>query len=297
MKLIPIKYHGIKYPNDFLVNLYEVAAHFDKNKLPDWIKNYGFSLHTEYSAGKRKFDNNLLQDLKTLVPDNIPKSGKVANLWESEQWAKEFAIFIIRLLNGKIPKIIEIHPPNNRPFDMDKFLKYYKIFYTVLQQNKINSEISIENRNFPKFMLSGIKDFELLSKKIDNENIPLKMILDIPQLLNFEKAYDDEKKLIEVLKDIKKFKHNISSIHLWGMSPISHNGDMLDYFKQNKKLKDTFFIKLFEIFEDSTQDLYFIPEINGGSNGKSNQECLNNIINDLEEVGFEFYKKVHFNKI
>lgn len=288
MQLIPIIYHNLPYPFNITSNIYEVAAHFDIEKLNDNLENYGFSLHTEYSAVKRKFISGLIQSYPTILASQSDSIRSKPKLWINEKWAIEFADFLAKLLNGKIPKIIEIHPPNPRKFDVELFLDYYELFTTHLSKNKIDTEISIENRN--GFMLSGIKDFQTLSDAIDRRNSNLRLILDFPQLLNFEKAKSDQNKLIKVMDSINGFKHNVSSFHIWGQyGNNAHRGDMLDYFNQNNDMKNLFYKKLTEVFANHPTPLYFIPEINFGiDENKSKQACLKNIVDDLSFYGFQF---------
>lgn len=291
MQLIPIIYHNLPYPSSIISNIQEVAAHFDIEKLNDNLENYRFSLHTEYSAVKRKFISELIQSYPTILVSQSDSIRSKPKLWIDEKWAIEFADFLVKLLNGKIPKIIEIHPPNPRKFDVERFLDYYELFTIHLSKYNIDTEISIENRN--GFMLSGINDFQTLSDAIDRRNSNLRLILDFPQLLNFEKAKSDQNKLIKVMDSINGFKHNVSSFHIWGQyGNNAHRGDLLDYFNQNNDMKNLFYEKLKEVFSNHHTPLYFIPEINFGiDENKSRQVCLKNIVSDLSSYGFQFVPK------
>lgn len=288
MQLIPITYHNLPYPSDITSNIQEVAAHFDIERLNDSLENYGFSLHTEYSAVKRKFTSGLIQSYPTILASQSDSVRSKPKLWIDDKWAIEFADFLVKLLNGKTPRIIEIHPPNSRKFDVERFLDYYELFTKHLNKYNIDTEISIENRN--GFMLSGINDFQTLSDAIDRRNSKLRLILDFPQLLNFEKAKSDQNKLIKVMDAINGFKHNISSFHIWGQyGNNAHRGDLLDYFNQNNDMKNLFYEKLKEVFSNHPTPLYFIPEINFGiDENKSRQICLKNIVDDLSTYGFNF---------
>lgn len=291
MNLIPIIYHNLPYPSGITSNIQEVAAHFDIEKLNDHLEDYGFSLHTEYSAVKRKFTSDLIQSYSSILASQSDSVRSKPKLWLDEKWAIEFADFLVKLLNGKTPRIIEIHPANPRKFDVERFLDYYELFEAHLAEHKINTEISIENRN--GFMLSGITDFQNLSDAIDRRNSNLRLILDFPQLLNFEKAKSDQNKLIKVMDAINGFKHNVSSFHIWGQyGNNAHRGDLLDYFIQNNDMKNLFHEKLTEVFLNHPTPLYFIPEINFGiDENKSRQECLKNIVNNLSSYGFQFIPK------
>ncbi|WP_421716550.1 hypothetical protein [Arcobacter arenosus] len=288
MKLIPIIYHNLEYPSHINANIKEVASHFDVSKLDNKLVNHQFSLHTEYSATHRNFSSELINNYPTILSSQSKSKNSKPILWISEQWAFEFADFIIKLLNGKVPKIIEIHPPNKRRTKVETFMDYYEIFRNTLLDNGIDCEISIENRN--GFMLSGINDFKNLSNEIDKRNSNLKLILDFPQLLNFEKAKKDIPILKNTMNGIKGFKHNVSSFHIWGQKGRSaHMGDMSDYFNYNERLKELFYENIKELFLHIEKDLYFIPEINFGiKDKKSKKDCLKNIVNDLENIGFSF---------
>lgn len=154
MQLIPITYHNLPYPSEITSNIQEVAAHFDIEKLDDSLKNYAFSLHTEYSAVKRKFTSGLIQSYPTILASQSDSVRSKPKLWIDDKWAIEFADFLVKLLNRKTLKIIEIHPANSRKFDVERFLDYYELFEAHLAEHTINTEITIENRN--GFMLSGI---------------------------------------------------------------------------------------------------------------------------------------------
>ena len=103
--LIPVKYHRRNYPPHIKAEIDEIAGHFDVSRMSAARK---FSLHTEYSYGKRKLESDLLEKLPVLK--NAQKNG-VPQLWYSKQWAVEFAKFIKLLCDKEGPTIIEIHPP------------------------------------------------------------------------------------------------------------------------------------------------------------------------------------------
>lgn len=52
-----VKYHKQEYPEDIPLKIEEVATHFDISKINGIL---GYSLHTEYSYGKRKFDTSAI---------------------------------------------------------------------------------------------------------------------------------------------------------------------------------------------------------------------------------------------
>lgn len=74
-----VEYNGVPYPEGFASNIKEIAAHFDKCEI-EAAENY--SLHTEYSYGKRKFDSRLMSrftELKSSQKDGVPQ------LWKSNK--------------------------------------------------------------------------------------------------------------------------------------------------------------------------------------------------------------------
>ncbi len=51
--LIPIQYNKHPYPNNIILNIQEIAGHFDVRTIKP---SMNYSLHTEYSYGKRKYE-------------------------------------------------------------------------------------------------------------------------------------------------------------------------------------------------------------------------------------------------
>lgn len=54
-----VKYHSKEYPNDISLGICELATHFDIDKIVVYGERY--SLHTEYSYGKRNFSSVALK--------------------------------------------------------------------------------------------------------------------------------------------------------------------------------------------------------------------------------------------
>lgn len=213
-KLIPIEYHGKKYPANIKVEIEEQAAHFDKISLKPSKK---YSLHTEYSAGVRKLNSLLMQDLKSIK--KAEKKG-IPKLWFSKEWSREFFIFLSRLIGEENhpPEIIEIHPPFtdycNSIYD---FLDKYIPFELRIREKYPETKIAIENRcgtmySGGKFLLSKNDSLLNLSNILDKNKSKLKIMLDIPQLfsahkINLRKITKEE--IIDVLKPIEEIIHNI----------------------------------------------------------------------------------------
>lgn len=55
MKLIPVKYSNLSYPNEIKPRIQEVAGHFDILELSVQLPSY--SLHTEYSYSERTMNS------------------------------------------------------------------------------------------------------------------------------------------------------------------------------------------------------------------------------------------------
>jgi hypothetical protein len=88
MFLTPIKYGKRAYPEDIKPQMQEIAGHFDIASIKT---NMPFSLHTEYSYGKRKFTSDLLSEFQIIKNSH---HNFVPKLWVNHQWSKEFSQFI-----------------------------------------------------------------------------------------------------------------------------------------------------------------------------------------------------------
>ena len=120
-----VRYHDKEYPNDVPLDICELAAHFDIDKIATDVGNY--SLHTEYSYGKRNFSSTALEGLKEISDAN--RNG-IAQLWKNKRWEEQFAEFIKRLSGtNNSPQIIEVHPLFNDYVDsVDHFIDIYRVF-------------------------------------------------------------------------------------------------------------------------------------------------------------------------
>lgn len=281
-----IEYNNVPYPQGLISKIKEIAAHFDKAEIDSAEK---YSLHTEYSYGKRKFDSCLLiglDELRASERDGVPQ------LWKSNKWAEEFAEFIFKLTNGKTPPIvIEIHPPFNDYCDIDLFLDRYQIFEKCIHNVYQDASIVIENRSGSiykggRFVIGKAKEIAELCRKINDNNINLGVVLDFPQLLTAERMdtlkFDTEKyfSLIEILAE---WRSVIKGIHIWGKKKssggrwVAHAGTLDTYFGNNQEFKSVF-IKGIEIICDDAQKRFLVPEVNTGA------EDLSNIIGNILEV-------------
>lgn len=278
-----VEYNGVSYPEEFDSVIKEIAAHFDKCEI-EAAENY--SLHTEYSYGKRKFDSSLMSgfpELKSSQKDGVPQ------LWKSNTWAEEFAEFIFELTKGKNPPaVIEIHPPFNDYCDIDSFLDRYTIFEKRIHSVYPDSVIVIENRSGAvykggKFVIGKAKEIVELCQKIKEKDISLGVVLDFPQLLTAESMDTlkfDVDKYLSLVDDISKHREVIKGIHIWGKKKsasgrwVAHAGNLDTYFGENAIYKSAFVEGILKVCNDDMKR-FLVPEVNTGA------EDLSQIIEDI----------------
>jgi len=268
-----VQYGGNAYPDDIVPVLVEVAGHLDK----DNIENYpDYSLHTEYSYGKRNLSSDMLQKYPELREAN--KDG-VPQLWKNTNWAEQFAGFIKELTNNhKPPKVVEIHPPFSDYSNIDSFIERYTVFEQLIHKDYPNTEIVIENRagsiyHGGRFIVSKAKEIATLCKIINERNVNLGIVLDFPQLLTAENiktnAFDKEKYAVAI-DTIYPYQSNIKGIHIWAKKKgstgkwVAHNGT-LDTFFENSDDKEAFIAGIRKICSDN-RSRFFVPEVNSGEN-------------------------------
>lgn len=284
-----IKYHKQQYPVNIPLSTEEIAGHFDVKGISI---SRDYSLHTEYSYGKRSFSNEKLTELNTILEAN--RKG-VPQLWKSEEWAEEFAEFIIRITNAfRPPKIIEIHPPfDDYTDDIESFIQRYKPFEYKILSSFTDTEIFIENRcgsvySGGKFLISKIESIAELCQYIEAEDLKLRIALDIPQLYTAHVVTPKKRKLVsELLQETAKFRKYIGGVHLWGKGlsasgrKVAHYGDFNTYFNNDSGLKAEFLSALDELFNDNTSRS-LVLEVNS-----SNDDVMS-ILTDLKKAGFEY---------
>ncbi|WP_026499280.1 hypothetical protein [Butyrivibrio sp. WCD2001] len=277
MNFIYVQYGGHSYPDGIKTDLVEVAGHFDKEDIPD-ISNY--SLHTEYSYGKRKLNSDLMKGFLHLPVDN--KDG-VPQLWKSEEWAEEFARFIFTLTSEhQEPCVIEIHPPFNDYCDMEAFVTRYKVFESMIHRAWPDTPIVVENRagsvyHGGKFILSKAQDIECLCKLIESEGIKLGVVLDFPQLLTGENIKPDQfdaEKYLNAIDLIYPYRRYVKGIHVWGKKKsingrwVAHNGTLNDLFPMQED-KEIFLNGIKAICDDGLPR-FLVPEVNSGADDLAN---------------------------
>lgn len=280
-----IKYHSREYPSDIPLRTEEVAAHFDITNVDSHLEK---SLHTEYSYGKRKLNSGLIKNYPELL--SAQKEG-VPQLWKNEDWALQFADFIVELAGMKFaPKVIEIHPPFSDYTNIAEFAIIYAVFENRIKTIYPNVEILIENRcgsvyHGGSFILSKVMDIEVLCNAIVSNRLTLKMAYDVPQIYTAHNTKTD-KEFTSLLEETKPFRKHIGGVHLWGKRislsgrKISHCGNLDTYF-DDFETKKHFLHTFKECFDDGiTRKM--VLEVNSG-----NADLLS-IINDLRSTGICF---------
>lgn len=268
-----VEYNGVPYPEQYVSQISEVAGHFDK-QVVDNVDNY--SLHTEYSYGKRKFDSDLISKFPVLR--NANKDG-VPQLWKSEEWAESFADFVIALTEGRTsPKTIEIHPPFNDYCTLDEFIDRYCIFEKKIHAVYPDALIVIENRagavyRGGKFLIGKAKEIASLCEQIVQRSINLGLVLDFPQLLTAEgidPAKFKAEKYNTAIDALLPYRDLIKGIHIWGKKKsatgrwVAHAGNLDTYFLGDSSVKQAFIDGINRICEDGARR-FLVPEVNSGA--------------------------------
>lgn len=286
---IMVRYNNKKYPQNIPCEINEISGHFDKKQIN---QSNRYSLHTEYSYEKRKFNTILLHNLNEIIASN--KNG-IPQLWKNKTWSMEFFVFIKRLLENSIePEIIEIHPPFFDYCDsINDFLDIYEIFEENILNKYSTVKIFIENRYGThygkKFLISNGNDIIKLCEILCMRKYKLQVVLDYPQLISAEQInFEDDSinKITDFNVNIKQYLNKIGGIHLWGKRIINkhltaHIGDLDSLFINNILKKDIFLNSVQNTFNDGI-NRYIVLEVNSSIND------LNNIIKDLENKNFKF---------
>ena len=282
MDFIFVQYGRNKYPEEITPGLIEVAGHLDKEKIKD-CPNY--SLHTEYSYGKRNYTSEMLKKYSTLCNAN---KEKVPQLWKSEEWAEEFAEFVIELTKEHAaPAVVEIHPPFNDYCDINQFLERYSVFEKIIHEKYPDTEIVVENRagteyKGGRFIIGKAQEIAKLCDQINETGTKLGVVLDFPQLITAEhldtEKFDVEKYFVAV-EIIKPYQATIKGIHIWGKKKnesgrwVPHRGDLDTYFP-NPDDKEAFIEGIKRICSDGLKR-FLVPEVNSG------EEDFKSVVKDI----------------
>lgn len=280
---ILVEYSNLPYPERYSAQIQEVAAHFDKAVIDP---QRAYSLHTEYSYGKRKYNTELISKYPALISAN--KDG-VPQLWKSAQWASEFADFIVDLVDGhSAPTIIEIHPPFNDYCSLAEFADRLRIFERKIHEAYPDVIVVIENRagsvyHGGRFLVGKAKEIVALCDLIKSDALNLGVVLDFPQLLtaeNIDPLKFKTEKYQSAIQTIAEHRDLIKGIHIWGKKKsatgrwVAHAGNFDTYFGGNDAVKEIFLSGISEICNDGLPR-FFVPEVNSGSSD------LEAIIQDL----------------
>ncbi len=282
MDFIFVKYGNNSYPEGIVPGLVEVAGHLDKDSIED---HPDYSLHTEYSYGARKFASSLIEHYPKLKDEN--KDG-VPQLWKDEEWAEQFADFVIELTEPHAaPRVVEIHPPFSDYSDIERFIGIYKTFEKNIHDAYPDTDIVIENRagsvyHGGRFIVSTAKEVASLCDCIDNTKTKLGVVLDFPQLLTAEHIKTDDfnrSKYTAAIDTIYPYQHLIKGIHIWGKKKsstgrwVAHNGTLDTYIEKSED--KAFFIEGIRRICSDGRTRFFVPEVNSG------EEDLKSVVNDV----------------
>lgn len=280
-----VEYNNVPYPEHYLPAIKEVAAHFDKDSI---AASSAYSLHTEYSYGKRNFDTALISHFPALMSAN--KEG-VPQLWKSTDWASEFADFILALTAScDAPNTVEIHPPFNDYCTVEQFAERFQVFEKKLHAVYPDTAIVIENRSGAvyhggKFLFGKAKEIAQLCEAISKHNLNLGVVLDFPQLLtaeNIDTLKFNVEKYNSAIDTIALHRDLIKGIHIWGKKKsttgrwVAHAGNLDTYFGGDASAKNAFIAGIYRVCNDGRKR-FLVPEVNSGA------EDLSEIINDLIE--------------
>ena len=283
-----IEYNGIPYPEGYISKIKEVAGHLDKEEIE---QEDFYSLHTEYSYGKRKLDSAIISKYKALRESH---KGGVPQLWKNEEWAREFATFICELTADKNPpSIVEIHPPFNDYSDIEHFVKCYQVFEKEIKQAYPSTNIFIENRSGAlyrggRFVVGKADEIVALCEAIENHGLDLGIVLDFPQLLTAERLDTlklNADKYMLAIEKLHPYQHLIKGIHIWGKKKnpkgrwIAHCGTLNTYFGENEESKSIFLNGIKRICDDD-RTRFLVPEVNSGA------EDLKSIVEELITKSF-----------
>ncbi len=280
-----VKYHTQTYPADIPLRFEECPAHFDVTSVD---ANLRCSLHTEYSYGKRRLNSELLSRFPSIVAAN---KNSVPQLWKDEQWAAEFAQFIISLAGDAFPAVVEVHPPFTDYTDFDRFIHCYRIFEETLIEKYPEIELLIENRcgsvyKGGRFLVSKTQEVEQLCNLIVQNNLRLKIAYDVPQIYTAHNV-KKQSQFIDLLQKAQDFRAQIGGVHLWGKRrsetgrKVAHCGDLTSYFEDNQELKALFLEQFNKTFDDGICRK-MVLEVNSGN------DDLISIISDLRSNGAVF---------
>lgn len=290
-KFIPVNYRNKPYPNGIVCAIQEIAGHLDKTSISP---NGPYSLHTEYAYGKRKLSSPLLRKYPAL--QSCQMNG-VPQLWYNEQYAEEFAMFVMELIAyHQPPDVIEIHPPfRDYCPTIGDFIARYKVFERMILEHYPDVKICLENRagtvyRGSRFLIYCIENVHNFLQVLSGQSLRLKLVLDYPQLFTAEHYDLDEfpiERFVEAHHLLDGFQPFIQGIHIWGKRKntkgrwVAHSGDLNSLFADNQENKETFLQTIFDFYNDGFAR-FLVPEVN------SSPADLQSIVKDIMTTGAVF---------
>ena len=288
---IPVNYRNKEYPEGIRCPVEEIAGHFDKTSISP---KRPYSLHTEYSYGKRKLSSTLLKKYPSLLKRH---NNYVPQLWYDIEWAEEFALFIVDLVaDHRAPEIIEIHPPfKDYCPDFLTFFERYQKFEGIIREKYPEVKICIENRagtiyKGSSFLISDIASLRDFLQELALRHVQLKLVVDYPQIFTAE-HYDLDNfpmsKFIVAHEALHGYQEYVHGVHIWGKTKnakgrwIAHSGNLDSLFSGDQDNKSAF-LRLISCFYDDGIARFFVPEVN------SSPEHLQSIVDDFIKSGITF---------
>jgi len=286
-KFIPVLYMGKPYPEGIRCPIEEVAGHLDKTS----IRTSGrYSLHTEYSYFARKLDSALLSGFPTLRTSHV---RFIPQLWRSDDWADEFAEFVVRIVADHAPPdILEIHPPfiDYCP-DISPFLPRFNRSETAVHKSFPDTRICIENRSGTQykksdFLFTTIDSIVELLRILKAGGADLRLVLDYPQIFtaeDYDMAHFPIDEFHASQERLAPYMDMISGIHIWGRKGLlgAHAGNLDDLFQGKTVMKQRVVESVLAFYDDGLER-YFVPEVNGS------KDDLLAIVQDFLDAGVEF---------
>lgn len=268
-----VQYRSARYPEGFAPTLTEVAAHFDCKSID---VSGPYSLHTEYSYGRRKFDTARISAYPGLA--SAHRAG-VPRLWFSDAWANEFASFVTDIATPHgAPSVIEVHPPFADYCSLDQFVSRLGAFSAAVHETFPQAEIVVENRSGTTykggaFLMGTAREIAATCSTIRSTGARAGIVLDFPQLLTAEEINPlafDRGHYDEAISTLEPHLDLIAGVHIWGKRrnrsgrPAAHAGDLESYFDGDANAKGAFISGIERICSDG-RVRYFVPEVNSGT--------------------------------
>ena len=262
--------------------LREVPAHLDVKGLH---LDEAASLHTEYSSKARRFDSPFLDGLDSL---RVSHRNRVPELWSSVEWAREYAVLMMRLVaGGPAPRQIEIHPPFiSSAAKVEVFLSRYEVFEAAIHAEYPDCGIVLENRTGTKhphpFLMSSSASILAMGLTLQQSQLKLGIALDLPQMFTAEFGTKHLVGLegVPLIEQLLPIQDRIHTLHLWGRGAGggAHGGGLDGLFDAKGDAKRACLQSLRSLLSDG-EPRHLVIEVRRGGDVAA-------IIQDLEQAGF-----------